>query len=90
VLDDAQQADSGNVERRVWAPSRPVIHLAAAAAIVGQRLSKSGGIIGLESFLINRAFVEEVVRLAEELEALIAKDKKFPVRTDQLVRFRLS
>lgn len=44
----------------------------------------------MESFLINRAFVEEVVRLAEELEALIAKDKKFPVRTDQLVRFRLS
>jgi DNA modification methylase len=31
VLDDIGHADSNNVKRRVWAPSRPVIHLAAAA-----------------------------------------------------------
>jgi hypothetical protein len=90
VLDDSEQADAGNLKRRMWAPSRPVIHLAAAAAIVGQKRRKSGEVIGLETFLIDRAFVEEVVRLAEELEALIAKDPKFPVKADQLVRVRLN
>ena len=28
VLEDAGQTEPGNVERRVWAPSRPVIHIA--------------------------------------------------------------
>jgi len=90
VLDDAEQADASNVKRRIWAPSRLVIHLAAAAAIIGQQRSQSGQLIGVESFLIDRAFIEEVVRLAEELEAIIAKYPKFPVKPDQLIRFRLS
>ena len=90
VLKDAGQADAGNVERRFWAPSRPVIHLAAAAAIVVQQRRMSGEVIGLESFLTNREFIEEVMRSAEELEAIVAKVPKFPVKPDQLIRFRLS
>jgi hypothetical protein len=86
VLDEAEQVDVSNVKRRFWAPSRPVIHL---AAIAGQKLSKGGELVGLERFLINRAFVEEVVRMGEELEALVAKDPKFPAKPDQLIRFRL-
>ena len=49
VLEDAGQTEPGNVERRVWAPSRPVIHIAAAAAMAGQELSKRGELFGLES-----------------------------------------
>jgi hypothetical protein len=69
VLEDAGQADAIKVERRYWSPSRPVIHLAAAAAMVGQQRRKSGQIIGLESFLFDRALIEEIVRGAEELPA---------------------
>jgi hypothetical protein len=89
VLDDIGQAETGNVEQRIWAPSRPVIHLATAAAIVGQQLRQSGYPLALESLLFHRWLVEAVARLAEELEALIAKDPKFPVRPEQLIRFRL-
>ena len=89
VLDDAGQAETGNLERRIWTPSRPVIHLAAAAAIAGQQLRQSGYPLALESLLFHRWLIEAITRLAEELEALIAKDPKFPVRPEQLIRFRL-
>ena len=67
VAEDAGQVDPINVERRVCAPSRPVIHLAAAAVMLGQRLNKRGIPIGLETFLLDRSFVEEVSRQAERL-----------------------
>ena len=90
VLDDAEQAESSNVKTRYWLPSRPVIHISAAAAIMGQKLKKAGQSTSLESFLSDRDLIEVVVRLAAELEALIAKDPKFPVKADQLIRFRLA
>ena len=89
VLDDAGQAETGNLEQRIWAPSRPVFHLAAAAAIAGQQLRKSGYPLAPESLLFHRWLIEAVTRLAEEFEALIAKDPKFPVRPEPLIRFRL-
>ena len=88
MLEDAGQKDTTNVQRRFWAPSRPVIHLAAAAAVVHQ-LRKGGQLVAFESLLINRAHIEAVVRLAEELEGLIAGNPKFPVRAEQLIQFRL-
>jgi hypothetical protein len=42
VLEDAGQSDPGNVESRIWRPSLPVIHLAAAAAVAGQERVKAG------------------------------------------------
>lgn len=89
VAEDAGQTEPINVERRIWARSRPVIHIAAAAAMEGQELSKRGEPVGLESFLLDQAFIERVARLAEELETLVAQDPKFPVRPEQLIRFRL-
>jgi len=80
---------TSNLEQRIWASSRPVIHLAAAAAIAGQQLRKSGYPLALESLLFHRWIIEAVARLAEELETLIAKDPKFPVKPEQLIRFRL-
>jgi len=71
VLDDAGQADASNVERRIWAPSRPVVHLAAAAVIVGQQIRKNGYNLGLESLLADRALIEAIVKLAEVLEGLV-------------------
>jgi hypothetical protein len=90
VLKDAGQSEPTNVERRYWAPSRPVIHLAAAAAIIGPQLQKAGKSIFLETFLFHRAFIECVMQLAEELEALAGKDPKFPIKADQLIRCRIS
>ena len=86
VLDDAGQADPENVEKRVWRPSKPVIHLATAAALVGQELQKAGVPLLLDSFLFQEALIEAVLRRAELLKELISKDPKFPVRAEQLIQ----
>ena len=88
VLEDAGLADPENVESRFWRPSRPVIHL-AAAAFIGQQMKKAGEPFSQETFLLNRELIECVLRKAEELETLIANDPKFPVKPDQLIRFRI-
>jgi hypothetical protein len=55
VAEDAGQADPANVLKRYWKPSRSVIHLAAAAAIVGQQLVKRQITPGLEIYFLDRA-----------------------------------
>ena len=89
VLDDAGQSDAGNVERRYWAPSRPVIHLAAATAVTGQALKKAGVPLGLELLLLWRELVEGIVQRAQAYEELIARDPAFPVKADALIKVRV-
>jgi hypothetical protein len=86
VLDDAGQVDAENVEKRVWRPSKPVIHLATAAALVGQELQKAGVPLLLESFLFQEALIEAVLLTAELLKELISKDPEFPVKAEQLIQ----
>ena len=89
VLEDAGLADPENVESRFWRPSWPVIHLAAATAFIGQQMKNAGEPFSLETFLVSREFIECVLRKAEELETLIANDSQFPIKADQLIRFRI-
>ena len=42
VQEDAGQADAKNVLARIWRPSRQVIHLSAAAALLGQHRTQAG------------------------------------------------
>ena len=86
VLDDAGQADPENVEKRFWVPARSVIHLATAAALVGQELQKADVTLLLDSFLFDEALIEAVLRRAELLKELISKDPKFPVKAEQLIQ----
>ena len=89
VLDDAGQSDAGNVKRRYWAPSRPVIHLAAATAVTGQALKKAGVPLGLELLLPWRELVGGIVQRAQAYEELIARDPAFPVKADALIKVRV-
>jgi hypothetical protein len=72
-----------------WRRERKGTIGAAAAVMLGQQLNKRGIPTGLETFLLDRGFVEEVSRKAEKLRALIASNAKFPVKAEQLVPFRL-
>ena len=74
---------------RFWRPSRPVIHLAAATSFIGQQMKNAGEPFSLETFLVSREFIECVLRKAEELETLIANNSQFPIKADQLIRFRI-
>jgi hypothetical protein len=89
VLGDAGQSDAGNLERRYWAPSRPVIHLAAATAVTGQALKKAGAQLCLEHLLLCRELVELIVQRAQAYEELIARDQTFPVKAGALIQVRL-
>jgi hypothetical protein len=89
VLDDAGQSDAGNLKRRYWTPSRPVIHLAAAMLVTGLELKKAGVPLGLELLLVWRELVEAIVRRAQAYEKLIARDQAFPGKADKLIKLRI-
>ena len=89
VLGDAGQSDAGNVERRYWAPSRPVIHLAASIAVIGQELKKAGVQLSFELLLVCRELIEGIVQRAQAYEELIACDPIFPVKADDLIKVRI-
>jgi hypothetical protein len=86
VQDEAGQADASNVEQRIWRPSRPVIHFAAAAFSVGRNAERANRAISTASFLIDRAFLLEVFTAAEALAGLIEDDPTFPVDVQTLIR----
>lgn len=89
VLEDAGQRDAQNLKKRFWAPSRPVMHLAAAVFIVGEQLRKGRETIPVEDFLFDGLFIKRVVWLGGQLQELIANDPNFPIKRDQLIPFRL-
>jgi hypothetical protein len=89
VLDDAGQSDAGNVKQRYWSPSRPVIHLAASAAVTGQALKKAGARLCLAHLLICRELIELIVQRAQAHEELIARDPAFPVKAGDLIKVRI-
>jgi hypothetical protein len=89
VLEDAGQSDAGNLKRRYWAPSRPVIHLAASMLVTGLELKKAGVPLGLELLLVWRELVEAIVQRAQAYEELIARDPAFPVKAGDLIKVRI-
>jgi len=66
-----------------------VIHLAAAAAVVGQELQKRKPRTGLEDFLTEQGLIQEVIRRGQLFADLIAADPKFPVKASKLVKVSL-
>jgi hypothetical protein len=89
VLEDAGQSDACNVKHRYWAPSRPVIHLAAAAAVTGQELENAGVQLCFEHLLVCRELIGRIVQRSQLYEELIARDPAFPVNADDLIKVRI-
>ena len=74
VMEDAEESDANNVKRRYWAPSGPVVHLAAAMPIIGQEQRKQGRPLALERVLLDQALIEEITD-AVGATGLIAPDE---------------
>jgi hypothetical protein len=89
VLDDAGLSDANDVEKRYWAPSRSVIHLAAAALVVGHEFKERQISLAPERLLFSREWITEIIRRAEFAESLIASDTKAPVKVETLLKVRL-
>jgi len=88
----AGQTEQNNTESRIWRPSLPVIHLAAAVVIAindGARNSSAKTSVG--DILHSRALIEEIVRNAQDYEDLIVAGRTngMPIDPARLIRVRL-
>lgn len=90
VMPDTWQAHPENVVNRVWRPSLPVIHIAAALQWMAQTAdAKASQRFTIEHVLRSREVLEWVVRIARHYEPLVAKSEKLRGAVPILHRVRL-
>jgi hypothetical protein len=91
VCSDVGQSEPQNVKSRIWRPSVPVIHLAAAIAVLGQDIWRgTAQPLRLQDLVRTQCIIERIVRQAEEFEALIAKSRYLHIDPENLIRVRLA
>ena len=83
-------SEPGNVRRLFWRPSKPVIHIAAALAVVGQEWTRRGEPFGFFHLLLHSDLVADVVERAIIFSEIIRKDTRFPVPFNELVPIHLA
>ena len=92
VLDDAGQSDPENVETRIWRPSLPVIHLAAATQVfLNLAETDNRGPLLLGDILCSRFAIEYIVTEAQRYEALLFKGlTQKAIAPEKLIKLRLA
>lgn len=91
VCSDVGQSEPQNVKSRIWRPSVPVIHLAAAIAVLGQDILRgTAQPLRLQDLVRTQCIIERIVRRAQEYEALIAKSQNLRIDPESLIRVRLA
>ncbi len=80
--------DLDNFETRIWRPSLPVIHLAAALAINMDKASKEGKKTSIGDLIFDKKIITEVIATAQENEAWLEKSK-IQIDMNKIVRVRL-
>jgi hypothetical protein len=87
VLTDAGYTEPENVETRIWRPSVPVIHIAAAVQIL---LHRSPTPLQVCDLVHHRPLIEWVVRAAEEFEGVFARNSFRGIDARKLIKLRLA
>jgi hypothetical protein len=91
VLEEAGQSVPENVETRIWRPSLPVIHLAAATAvIIGIGTLAGEGPFSVGDILVDRSIIRAIVIWAQVYEGVIAKSSRLSIDPETLIRVRLA
>jgi hypothetical protein len=91
VLSDTTQSEPENIETRIWRPSRPVIHLAAALQVLMQLGVKAAGSpVTFFHVLLYQDVIRWVVTEAQKYEELIEKSQQIHVDPSMLIRVRLA
>lgn len=76
-----------NIANRIWRASIPVIHLAAATAVVMDQLEKSGlAQPNIGHFLTNPALARHVVETSNLYADMLAKSTKLSMKPETLIR----
>src|SRR5207244_8090668 len=86
VSDEASYTEPENVETRIWRPSLPMIHVAAAIQVLLQPNPR----IHAGDLILNRPLIEWVIRMAEEYERLFARSRYRGIDADKLIKIRLA
>ncbi len=88
IYSDTQNNDPANIHKRIWQPSLPVIHLAAALVVYMNDLDPSGSAPITVFDLIQKSdFVPTLLRYANEFTSLLLVSKDLSIRADQLIAF---
>lgn len=91
VLEDAGQAEPENVETRIWRPTLPVVHLAAATAVMIDVAEKQGlGRFTIGELVCCRPLIESIIREAQAYEELMNNSPHFPKNPENFIRLRLA
>jgi hypothetical protein len=90
VLEDANQTEPENVESRIWRPSLPVIHLAAAIAVLMQDMRRGGREpFSVADIVMTLPLIRSIIETAQGYEALVDTNPTLQNAAKNLIRFRL-
>jgi hypothetical protein len=89
VSEDTDQIDAENVETRIWRPSLPVLHIAAAVAVaidIADRHHQHP--VDFSALILDRFIIEWVIAASQEYAGLIEKSAHLKAHAGQLIRLR--
>ena len=89
-LVDSNQSDQCNVETRIWRPSRPVIHLACAIAVMINDLERLGFPLTFDDLLMHWTFTRDILHLAQSYEEVVVKSPGLYIPPSDLIRIRIA
>ena len=89
VLKDVGESDNRNVASRIWRPSLPVIHIAAATAVVKDMADKSDGEpLSIGHLIMTRPVINAIVKESQRYEPMLKKISKFNIDPKTLIALR--
>jgi hypothetical protein len=94
VQADANQTDPENVESRIWRPSIPAIHIAAAVAVALNDSVRAGVVeTSWGDILASRSIIEQIVGYSQLFDIYIENSERIRsqlhIRSDKLIKLRL-
>ena len=91
---DANQTDPENVKSRVWRPSIPVVHIAAAVAVVLNDSVRAGAVeTSWGDILASRSITQQIVNYSQLFDFYIENSERIRsqlhISSDKLIKLRL-
>lgn len=87
LIEETGYMEIENIETRIWRASLPVIHLAAATAVIFDQLEKSGlAQPSIGHFLTNPLLAQHVVETSNLYADMLVRSTKLSIKPEKLIR----
>ena len=90
VATEAGQVEITNIKGRLWRESKPVLHIAAAFAVVTHDAERQGRHVTYLDFIGSRELIKSVIDASREYEALLLTLDRLKITPESLVRLHLT